>query len=103
MNTYEHLLTAEHRGCHTIEIEEPATGKVGVANSANSGVAVFYGLDDGSEDTTITPEDFNARFIIQHQPAALSCGQLVLSHVGAKAYVNGVLLAVVHISIQNAG
>ena len=63
MTPFDRLLLAE-KTCHTIEIEEKETGKKGVANSSNGCVAVFYGNDDGSDDTIVTPDEFNARFII---------------------------------------
>ena len=77
MTLFDRLLLAE-KTCHTIEIEEKETGKKGVANSTkrspdsakkspdstNGCIAVFYGNDDGSDDTIVTPDEFNARFII---------------------------------------
>ena len=59
INSYAKLVKAE-KDCHTIEITEKATGKEGVANTKNGMVQVFYGSDDGSDDKTITPEEFNA-------------------------------------------
>lgn len=64
MTTYQHLIEAE-KTCHTIEIVETATGKTGVANTAEDGsVQLFYGADDGSDDKTVTPEQFNDDFEI---------------------------------------
>ena len=62
MTEYEKLLDAERR-CHTIEIREKKTGKVGVANSC-VGVALFYGADDGSDDKIVSIEAFNRDFEI---------------------------------------
>ena len=63
MSEYENLVRAEAR-CHTIEVREAATGKVGVANTCDAGVQVFFGSDDGSDDCTVTAEEFDARFKI---------------------------------------
>ena len=70
MTPYSILVTAEQT-CHTIEIREVATGKEGVANTVGSDantqgdmVAVFYGVDDGSDDKVITAEQFNGDFEI---------------------------------------
>lgn len=63
MTEYSKLLAAE-KACHTIEIREKATGKTGVASSCEEGVAVFYGADDGSDDKTVTPEEFSRDFEI---------------------------------------
>ena len=63
MNTYQQLIEAE-KICHTIEIVETETGKSGVANSCADGVEVFYGADDGSDDKTISPAEFNRDFEI---------------------------------------
>ena len=60
---YETLVEAE-KTAHTIEIREISTGKDGVANTCEDGIAVFYGADDGSDDTIISPEEFNQRFEI---------------------------------------
>ena len=60
---YETLIEAE-KTAHTIEIREILTGKEGVANTCKYGIAVFYGADDGSDDTIISPEEFNQRFEI---------------------------------------
>lgn len=64
MTPYEFLAAAERSGCHTIEVIERSTGKTGVANSCDGDVEVFYGSDDGSEDATITSDEFNSRFEI---------------------------------------
>lgn len=63
MSAYSQLIEAE-KTYHTIEIMEKETGKTGVANSCVGGVEVFYGADDGSDDKTITPEQFNDDFEI---------------------------------------
>ena len=64
MSAYQQLIEAE-KTCHTIEIVETATGKTGVANTADDGnVQVFYGADDGSDDKTISPVEFNRDFEI---------------------------------------
>jgi hypothetical protein len=63
MTEYAKLILAEQT-CHTIEIQEKATGKKGVANSCEDGVELFYGADDGSDDKIISAEDFNRDFEI---------------------------------------
>ena len=63
INEYDKLIKAE-KTCHTIEVREKATGKVGVANTYKRGVQVFYGADDGSDDKTISPEIFSRDFEI---------------------------------------
>ena len=63
MTEYEKLVEAE-KTCHTIEIREKATGKEGVAGTNLDGVAVFYGASDGSDDKTISAEEFNECFEI---------------------------------------
>ena len=63
IDEYTKLAQAEQT-CHTIEIGEKATGKEGVANTCPDGVQVFYGADDGSEDKTVSAEDFNRHFEI---------------------------------------
>ena len=63
MTEYEKLVLAES-SCHTIEIEEKATGKKGVANSHTKGVELFYGADDGSDDKVVNIEIFNRDFKI---------------------------------------
>ncbi|MCD7785750.1 MAG: hypothetical protein LUH18_09325 [Oscillospiraceae bacterium] len=69
MTEYEKLVEAESYA-HTIEIIEPATGKTGVANTTEDGVALFYGADDGSDDKVISKEEFSENFritaIIEH-------------------------------------
>ena len=57
MTEYAKLVLAEQT-CHTIEIREKHTGKEGIANTCASGVEVWYGADDGSDDKTISPEEF---------------------------------------------
>ena len=63
MTEYAKLVLAEQT-CHTIEIREKATGKEGVANSCADGVELFYGDDDGSDDNTVSIEEFNRDFEI---------------------------------------
>lgn len=63
MTEYAKLVLAEQT-CHTIEIREKATGKEGVANSCAGGVELFYGDDDGSDDKTVSIEEFNREFEI---------------------------------------
>jgi len=63
MTEYQKLKRAE-KIAHTVEIIELLTGKRGVANSCLAGVAVFYGADDGSDDRTVTPKEFNRNFKI---------------------------------------
>ena len=63
MTEYAKLVLAEQT-CHTIEIREKATGKEGVANSCADGVELFYGDDDGSDDKTVSIEEFNRDFKI---------------------------------------
>ena len=63
VTAYETLIEAE-KTAHTIEIREISTGKEGVANTCKHGVAVYYGADDGSDDTIISQEEFNQRFEI---------------------------------------
>ena len=63
MTEYQKLIRAE-RIAHTVEIVERLTGKRGVANTCSSGIAVFYGADDGSEDKVISPRVFNRGFKI---------------------------------------
>ena len=75
MSAYQQLIEAD-KTCHTIEIVEKETGKLGVVNTAEDGrVQLFCGADDGSDDKTITPEQFNDDFEItamignhSHQP-----------------------------------
>ena len=63
MTEYAKLVLAEVT-CHTIEIREKATGKEGVANTYAEGVELYYGADDGSDDKTVTPEEFSRDFEI---------------------------------------
>mgnify|MGYP006916102807 CR=1 FL=1 len=70
MDEYEKLVLAE-KTCHTIEVREKATGKEGVANTCEHGVQVFYGADDGSDDKTISSEDFSRDFEITAEIAAM--------------------------------
>ena len=63
MTAYRKLVRAE-KTCHTIEIREKKTGKTGVANTFFKGVEVFFGADDGSEDTFLSAREFNRRFEI---------------------------------------
>ena len=64
MTAYEKLVQAEQAGEYDIQIREKTTGKEGVAGTNPDGVAVFYGAEDGSDDKTITPEEFNRDFEI---------------------------------------
>ena len=63
MTEYAKLILAEQT-CHTIEIREKATGKEGVANTCAEGVELYYGADDGSDDKTVSIEEFNRDFEI---------------------------------------
>lgn len=63
MTEYEKLVLAEQT-CHTIEIREKTTGKEGVANTCESGVELWYGADDGSDDKVVSPEEFSRDFEI---------------------------------------
>lgn len=64
MTAYQQLAEAEKESAHTIEIEEKATGKRGVANTCVGGVAVYYGDDDGSDDKVVSVTQFNKGFRI---------------------------------------
>ena len=63
MTEYAKLVLTE-APCHTIEIREKATGKEGIANTCEDGVELFYGADDGSDDKTISAEEFSRDFEI---------------------------------------
>ena len=63
MTEYAKLILAEQT-CHTIEIREKETGKEGVANTCAEGVELYYGADDGSDDKTVSIEEFNRDFEI---------------------------------------
>ncbi|MCD8235222.1 MAG: hypothetical protein LUD00_00915 [Prevotellaceae bacterium] len=63
MTEYEKLVQAEQYA-HTIEIIEITTGKTGVANTKDGNVELFYGADDGSDDKTVTAEEFSRDFQI---------------------------------------
>lgn len=63
MTAYRKLVRAE-KTCHTIEVREKATGKTGVANTFFKGVEVFFGADDGSDDTFLSAREFSKRFEI---------------------------------------
>lgn len=63
MTEYAKLILAEQSGC-TIEIREKATGKEGVASSCVQGVELYYGAADGSDDKTVSIEQFNRDFEI---------------------------------------
>ena len=63
MTEYQKLIRAEQIA-HTVEIMKMQTGKLGVANTCSLGVAVFYGAIDGSDDTILTPQEFNQCFKI---------------------------------------
>ena len=70
MNEYDKLALAE-KYYHTIEVREKTTGKLGVANTREYGVQVFYGADDGSDDKTISSEAFNLDFEITAEIASV--------------------------------
>ena len=70
LSPYDELRYDEFSGCHTIEVEETATGKAGVARSVPGGVQVCYGADDGSDDGVVSVDYFNRRFVIT---AAIKC------------------------------
>lgn len=63
MPEYTKLVLAELLG-HTVEVREKTTGKTGVANACDGGVAVFYGTDDGSDDKIVSPGSFSEAFKI---------------------------------------
>ena len=63
MTEYAKLVLAEST-CHTIEIREKATGKEGIANTSSEGVELYYGADDGSDDKTVSAEEFSRDFEI---------------------------------------
>lgn len=58
MTEYQKLIGAE-RITHMIEIVERQTRKMGVASAFEGGAAVFYGVDDGGDDTVVSPRIFN--------------------------------------------
>lgn len=64
MTETKKLLYAERNHAHTVEIREKSTGKTGVAMTTPNGIRLNYGADDGSDDKTVTPENFNRDFII---------------------------------------
>ena len=70
LSPYDELRYDEFSGCHTIEVEETATGKTGVARSVPGGVDVCFGADDGSDDGVVSVDYFNRRFVIT---AAIKC------------------------------
>ena len=45
-----------------VAIVEPATGLTGVAITVKDMVRVYYGADDGSDDMTISVDEFNQQF-----------------------------------------
>ena len=45
-----------------VAIVEPATGLTGVAITVKDMVRVYYGADDGSDDKTISVDQFNEQF-----------------------------------------
>ena len=45
-----------------VAIVEPATGLTGVAITVKDMVRVYYGADDGSDDMTISVDQFNEQF-----------------------------------------
>lgn len=60
---YQKLKKAEEK-YHTIEVCEKSTGKIGVAETYGTVVRVYIGADNGTEDKTITPAEFNLDFEI---------------------------------------
>ena len=64
MTAYEKLVQAEQAGEYDIQIREKATGKEGIANTCAEGVDLFYGADDGSDDKTVSAEEFSRDFEI---------------------------------------
>ena len=64
MHESEKLYWAILRGAHTVEIRERETGKEGVAVSGLRGILVNYGADDGSDDKTVSPDEFDRDFIV---------------------------------------
>jgi len=60
---YAKLTLGELLG-HTVEIREKSSGKKGVANTCESGVQVFYGAEDGSDDKVVSTAAFNREFMI---------------------------------------
>lgn len=66
MTEYEKLVFAEKHALITdfmANIEARGTGETGVAYTLLNGkVAVFYGADDGSDDKTVTADEFNRDF-----------------------------------------
>ena len=61
---YEQLVRAEAAGADTVEIRHRESGEAGVASTCGEQVSVWYGADDGSDDKTISPEQFNEEFEI---------------------------------------
>lgn len=61
---YEQLARAETAGADTIVIRHRESGEAGVASTCGELVTVWYGADDGSDDKTISPEQFNEEFEI---------------------------------------
>lgn len=59
---YEQLVRGETAGAHTIEVRHRESGADGVASTCGELVSVWYGADDGSDDKTIGPEQFNEEF-----------------------------------------
>ena len=59
---YDQLVQGEVAGAHTIEIRHKESGADGVASTCGELVSVWYGADDGSDDKTITPAQFNDDF-----------------------------------------
>lgn len=63
MTEFEKLVQAEGYA-HTVEIVENSTGKTGVANTKDGNVELFFGADDGSDDKTVTAEEFSRDYRI---------------------------------------
>jgi len=47
-----------------VEIKEVETNKTGFASILNNKIDLWYGDDDGSDDKSVSREDFNKLFII---------------------------------------
>ena len=65
----EKLVLAEE-SCHIIEVREKTTDKEGVANICEHEVQVFYGANNGSDDKTISPDEFSRDFEITAEIAS---------------------------------
>ncbi len=62
---YKVLVEAVQAGKDWVTIRKKFTGEEGVCALCKDGnVKVFYGADDGSDDKVLTPQQFEAKFII---------------------------------------